>query len=425
MDKLIKSRTKSWSDRTKSLRTFLQAALSSGRSYGAFATTGLSSVANFVISICIARSGTIDEVAQFAIGFAAFMSISGLTNSLISEPSSARLLPERNLRLAGKQVSAYGLCFSAPILIVGAVMGQNYLVAVGIFGHAISTYSYSRFLSTVFGKPLIAVSQEVIKTLGVIVLVFIPDFSNQPFLLFLAWLLLTAIVGYAGALLQRITLVPSFTQPQIPPKESASYAMDFVLGSGTTQMTTFTLGAMAQPDVNASIRGTGTLLGPITMIATSIRTLIIPFLSRRLRHSNDLAPAQNVTLSLLLATLPLVVLVNFLPTSWGEALLGDTWQLTKVVLPILSIEVISTMLTNVPFAGHRSLGAHKRTTIIRTILAAVRLITIVTAAVVGGYVWAAYAMVFTSVIGMITWWVSYRSLMKNVSRKDHNSNKIA
>lgn len=398
--------------RLRSFRSFLQAGLSSSRSYGAVASTGLSSIANFVLSVSIARAGTVEAVAQFAIGFAGFMAISGITRSMISEPSAARLVDNHKLRTTGRQVSFYGLCFSVPLCLIGLSTGQLFLAAAGIFGHAIAMYDFSKFSATVFGRPLIAVAQEAFKAVVVITVIFIPEIAKDPLLLFVAWLIALAIAGYGGTILQRISMIPSWTKPQIPPKESASYAMDYVFGSGTTQITTFVLGGMASPAVNASIRGTGTLLGPITMVATSIRVLIIPFLSRKLRQNNDLGPATNVSLSLIIAATPLLIFVNLIPEHWGEALLADTWALAKVILPILSLELLATLLTNVPFAGHRSLGAYRRTLIIRSVLAPVRLITIVTAAVLGGYVWAAFAMLCNSLLGVITWWASYQGLMK-------------
>lgn len=414
----MKPKFKNLKSRLRAFGTFISAALSSQRSHGTFATTGLSSLSNFALSIAIARAGTVEEVATFAIGFAGFMVITGISRSMIGEPSSARLLNDRSLRIAGKQVSGYGLCSTVIMVLIGLATNQSYLIAVGAFGHAITIYDYSKFVSTVFGRPQIAVAQEFIKTLIILIAIFTPAANQDPFILFLVWLTATGIVGYTGTIIQRINLKPSLSTPEIPRKESVSYAFDFILGSGTTQITTFALGAFAAPTVNASVRGAGTLFGPITMIATSIRALVLPFLSRKLRSGSDLSPSVHVSLSLLIAALPLIVLINFIPPNWGYALLGETWHFTKSVLPILSVEVISTMLTTIPFAGHRSLGAHKRVFYIRLILALVRLLVIISAAIVGGHIWAAIAMVFTSVLGLITWWISYSMLMKNLDGPD-------
>ena len=398
--------------RLQSLRAFLKASLSSRRAYGAVVTTGLSSIVNLALSVSIARAGSIEEVAQFAIGFAGFLAITGITRAMVSDPSAARLVDQPELRLGGRQVSLYSLGFSILLLSVGVLLDQSFLVVVGVFGHAAAMYDYSKFASTVFGRPRVAVAQETFKTVVFIPAIFVPAIAGNPVLIFAIWLMATAIAGYAGALSQRISLLPSWKNMQVPIHESASYALDYLLGAGTTQTTTFVLGGVASPQVNASIRGAGTLLGPITMIATSVQVLIIPFLSRRLRLSNDLGPAANVSITLGIVALPLAVAVILLPDSWGTALLGETWQLTKVVLPILAVELLATLMTNVPFAGHRSLGAYKRTLILRSILAPTALVSIVSAALLGGYVWAAYAILGNSLLGVVTWWVSYRGLMR-------------
>ncbi|WLP87114.1 hypothetical protein Q9G90_00040 [Corynebacterium stationis] len=375
--------------------------------------TGFSSISNFVLAIAIARAGTIQDVANFAIGFAGFVIVSGLSRALIGEPASARLLSIEQLRAGGQQVSGYSILLAVSVGIVGAITGQTYLLAVGIFGHAIALYDYSKLISTVFGNPYIATILEILRTIIIVASVFVPFINQAPSRLFLFWLIATGVVGMAGILIQQVKLLPAFSHPEIPFRESVSYAFDYILGSGTTQITTFALGAFATPAVNASIRGAGTLFGPITMIATSVRALVLPFLSRGLRRGSKLSPSVNVTATLLLSALPLLIIVNLIPAHWGHGLLGETWVVAKAVLPILSIEVVTTMLTTVPFAGHRSIGAHKRVFNVRLVLAAIRLAVVIAAGVYGGHIWAAIAMVFTSALGLVVWWISYIRLMKS------------
>ena len=395
-----------------SFRTFILKAVTSKRAYGSVAITGLSSITNFALAIAIARAGTVQDVANFAIGFSGFVIVSGLSRSLIGEPSSARLLSLKELRAGGKQVSAYGILLAAILGIIGVLTGQLYLLAVGVFSHAIAMYDYSKLVSTVFGKPYIATTLEIVRTILIVASVFVPSLNQSPMRLFLFWLVITGLIGTVGILIQHIKLLPSFYHSEISHRESISYAFDYILGSVTTQITTFALGAFASPAVNASIRGAGTLFGPITMIATSVRALVLPFLSRGLRSGSKLSPSVNVSATLAIAAVPLLVIVNLIPAQWGQALLGETWVVSKAVLPILSIEVVTTMLTTIPFAGHRSLGAHKRVFNIRLVLAVLRLVVVIVAGVYGGHIWAAIAMVFTSALGLVVWWISYSRLLR-------------
>lgn len=398
----------------ESFSKFARAALTSSRTFGVLFATGMSSVGNFIISVSIARNGSIDDVAKFAIGFAGFVAITGLIRAVSGEPAAARLFDIESIRRGGNAVSAYGFILAIFTVLLGILLNQPYLIAVGIFGHSVAFYDYSKFVSSVFGRPLIAILQETIKTLLVLSILFIPFFQGESFRIFIAWLSITALVGYSSSLIQKIRILPSFKDNKIPPRESISYALDYSLGSGTTQITTFALGYFASPAVNASIRGAGTFFGPVTLIASSVRSLVLPYLSRKLKIGGHLAPSINVSLSLLLATAPVVVAINFIPDSLGFSLLGETWNVTKAVLPILSVEVLTTSLTTIPFAGHRSLGAGNRILVIRTCLAILRLVAIVGAAIMAGFVGAAVAMVSTSTIGLITWWWSYINKMKEV-----------
>ena len=398
--------------RIESFRKFIVAALTSKRSYGSLVVTGLSSISNFILSIVIARSGSVAEVASFAIGFAGFITISGISRAMVGEPSSARLLPIDSLRQGGQQVSCYGLILAVVIFLLGLLTGQPYLMAVGISGHAIALYDYSKLISTVFGNPQIAVITESIRAISIIGIAFIPTVNDKPFLIFVIWLLTMCVASLIGILIQRIRILPTVGHAEIPFKESISYSFDYILGGGTSQAITFALGAFASPAVNASIRGAGTLFGPITMIATSVRALLLKFLSRRLFAGSKFGPPIHVSLSLLIAAIPLLIVVNLLPNEWGHSLLGETWLVAKEVMPYLSIEVISTMLTTIPFSGHRSLGAHKRVFKIRLSLALLRLPIVIGAGILGGHMWAAIAMVTTSVLELIVWWTSYTHLMK-------------
>ncbi|WP_147301203.1 hypothetical protein [Citricoccus muralis] len=377
------------------------------------ASTAFSSASSLLLSIFIARSGTIADVAMFAIGFAGYMAITGLTRAMVSEPSAARLMGIPNLRISGRQVSAYGLLIGAVALVAGFLAQQPYLVIVGILSHSIALADYAKFVSMVFGHPRMAVTQEFMKLAIVSSGLLIPSIRTQPLILFTLWLIASAATGYISCVLQKISLLPSLRGRQVSIKESSSYATDYALGSGATQLTTFLLGGIAAHSVNASVRGAGTLLGPITVVATSIRALIIPFLSRGLQaNANSVTPAANVTIALFVAAIPLTIGVNLIPDSWGHMLLGETWYITRNVLPILSAELIFSLVANVPFAGHRSLGAHRRTLVIRTVMAPLRVTVIVTAAVIGGYIWAAFAMLLTSAVSATVWWISYRSLVK-------------
>src|SRR5699024_8358497 len=151
---------------------------------------------------------------------------------------------------------------------------------------------------------------EIVRTILIVASVFVPSLNQSPMRLFLFWLVITGLIGTVGILIQHIKLLPSFYHSEISHRESISYAFDYILGSGTTQSTTFALGAFASPAVNASIRGAGTLFGPITMIATSVRALVLPFLSRGLRSGSKLSPSVNVSATLAIAAVPLLVIVN-------------------------------------------------------------------------------------------------------------------
>src|SRR5699024_8973422 len=168
--------------RLQSLRACLKASVSSRRAYGAVVTTGLSSIVNLALSVSIARAGSIEEVAQFAIGFAGFLAITGITRAMVSDPSAARLVDQPKQRLGGRLVSLYSVAFSILLLSVRVPLDPAFLVVVRVFGHAAAIYYYSPFASTVFGRPRVAVAQATFKTIVFIPTTFAPVIAGNPVL---------------------------------------------------------------------------------------------------------------------------------------------------------------------------------------------------------------------------------------------------
>ncbi|WP_214443661.1 MATE family efflux transporter, partial [Mycobacterium tuberculosis] len=117
-------------------------------------------------------------------------------------------------------------------------------------------------------------------------------------------------------------------------------------------LTTGVLGVVDGGRILGAVRGAGTLLGPLNLIATTVRSLLLPFLSRR----NDV-PGRQISAALRVAALQVAVLVpflvalQFLPDTWGEQLLGDTWQLASQALLPLSIEAIFALIGAVANSG--------------------------------------------------------------------------
>ncbi|MCV7524950.1 hypothetical protein M3D76_007160 [Micrococcus luteus] len=344
-----------------------------------------------------------------------FLIIQGLVRAMVSEPLAAALPGRQALQRAGGLSALWSSALGAVAALAGLALGSPYLIVAGVLAHGYCTGEYAKFYATVFGKPILAVAQEATRLVlfTVACVLFIDDVS--PWVIFAVWLAATSVAGYAFALVSRIRLTPTWSRDLVEPKVALSYGADHMLGSGTTQLATFGLGAWAQPSVNAAIRGTGTLLGPVATFVNTGRALIIPFLSRSHRRNERFAPVINLVVVMTALALPLMVLVNLIPEGLGRAVLGDTWDFTRAILMIMSVEALFSLLSVIVFAGHRSVGAHRRTLGLRLVLSPFRLVLIIGGGVVGGPIGAAWATLAATATTAFVWWSSYIQLLRKES----------
>lgn len=390
----------------------LRRAFGHTRAYFVLFSTGLSSVSGLLLSVCAARVASIEQMGAFALGFASFSLVLGLSQAMVAEPLSARL-PERTLQAAGaRQVSLESLGLGALIVVVGIAIRNDFVIAAGLAAHGICLANYMKLMSTVFGRPWHGVIQEATRLVCFIACLALPTVREDSKVVFAVWLGFYAAVGYAAVILQGFSILPRVQESPVGWGESFFYGVEFVLGSGTTHISAFGLGAWANPSVNAAIRGAGTLLGPVATLSAVGKMLLIPMLSRSRLSNGSRAAARRSTVAMLLVSVPAIAAINILPPHVLQTLLGDTWEVSRLVLPALSLEAVLALISTVPFAGHRSEGAHRRTVLLRAIVSPFRLLLIIVPGVVFGPIGAALGTLIATLVTAIVWWASYLQLTK-------------
>ncbi|MFL0534491.1 hypothetical protein ACH0BW_01230 [Micrococcus luteus] len=362
--------------------------------------------------MAVARNASVDEMARFAVAFAVYLLVAGVTKAMVAEPLSAALPDSRGVRAGGGVNASWSLLFGGLSTGAGLLVGSPYIVLVGLTAHGVCLGEFSKSVSTAFLNPWTAVRQEAGRLLLFLAMLLASGSGRDPVLTFGAWLVAGAVAGYAGALAQRLALRPARRHPLIPTRMSLSYAADHLLGAGTTQLGTFGIAVWASPSTNAGMRGVGTILGPVATLVAASRPLIIPFLSRGRRRGVAAGSTRHLVLAMVLMAVPMLVVVNWIPDTLGEAVLGDTWGVAKPLLPIMSVEAVLAMLSAIAFAGHRSLAAHGRTLRIRCAVSPVRLLFIVGGGAWAGPLGAAWGTLIATVTSSAVWWMSYSNLMK-------------
>lgn len=163
----------------------------------------------------------------------------------------------------------------------------------------------------------------------------------------------------------------------------------------------------------AAVRGAGTLLGPAAVLFAALPAVMVPELVRVLGPDRSrLAAAQAVVMSVLvLAWAGCLILV---PASIGEQILGETWTVSRSILPWVVTEQVVWALATGPIS---LLSAYRRWRMLLTVrvvyLGAVACALALTVPT-GEIEWVMSGMVAAAVTNCVILWLASRRLHREL-----------
>ena len=388
----------------------------------ALSTNGVSSVGNFALAVAIARNASLTELGEFGVAFSIYALLTGLTRSAVAE--SVLSLPARQpaFRQATSQVLFIAILGGLATACLGAVLGLRYLIAVGLALPGLALYDYLKVVNLGVRSPGHAMAQECIWTSSVLIFIGSSTLvSISPLALFTGWSVIGAVIGLAHAFLVGASVTPRWKADRTETCTAAGFGTDYLISSGMAQLTPSVLALVVGNGVVGSLRGAATLLGPVALVASTARTLLIPYLAaaHHLDREIQLRRARRTTVMLVAGILPFAVAVTILPDGLGRVLLGSNWEFAEPLMPPLALELLFAMAGSVPFAGHRAGRASGRTLRIRAGLAPIRLGGVVAGSIYFGAEGAAYSMALLAILSFAIWWVSYTNLVSKQEGAGH------
>ena len=385
------------------------------RAEKALLTNGISSLGNLALSIAIAREGSVSEFGAYSIAFSMYLLVTGAVRASVTEAILAEEQSPELLQRAARRVSCMGAILSAAIVTIGVVFGFNYLIVIGVALHGLTIYDFIKVVNIAAGSPSRTLAQELIWTAASAAAVSLALLGVlSPLLVFLAWSVIGALIGYVHLHLIGCSVLPGWDTSRTDSRASMSFGLEFLAGAGIAQLTIAVLGGAAGTAVVGALRGAGTVLAPLSLIVGTARPLLIPHLGRGRDAgvSEQLIGTLKAALVMISIVAPLAILVTLIPDVVGQALLGESWRFAEPVLPAVACEFVLAAAVAPAFAGHRVHVAGRRALIIRAVLAPVHIGAIVGAGVSYGAIGAALAMVAMAVLQVGTWWTSYIMLVR-------------
>jgi hypothetical protein len=371
-------------------------------------------MASLLVTVSVARQSDVLDFASFAFAGLVYSLVSGCLRAAFVENTIVAL---GDLDVAARQlhrltltsvalafaVGVSGVVFESPYMIwlALALPGLCILDYARIVDMAVSDARRGILLSLTWSLPVAAVSAASML------------FAIPAMIVYCTWAGWGAILGISAAKAQGLSLRPAWPPgPTSEVRTSAAFTLDFAVGSGGASATTLLLGPLIATSAIGALRGASTLLGPVTLVASSARSLVLPHLVRSGRDaaSSDLHAARRAALLLAAIVIPCLMILSLLPARLGQELLGSTFATARPLIPPLAIEVCAAVIGGVAAAGHRSRAAGRRALTVRLCLGIPRPLLVGLTAVQFGVEGAAWSMAAVSVVNAVAWWLSFANL---------------
>jgi O-antigen/teichoic acid export membrane protein len=387
---------------------------------------GVSSGSNFLLSVLLARTLSVDGYGAFSVCFALYTVAVGFSRATSTDPllvlhGSDDAEGLRSCRGAVALNAIIGAVIGIVITSIGVIAGGTFgpiAVAVGLTLPILLAQDGVRYSLIARRRPDRAMAVDLVWIVVMVVAVAGVAYAALP-----AW---AAIAVWSAGALVSIALAQRWIEGRpslalVPSWFSRSrrlgwrFAAEFVVIGGAPQVVLLVVSIASLASAGA-LRGGWVLFGPPAILVAGMASVALAEGSREWRH--DPRRAQ-MFLGLLL------VLVIFADSAWGllawavpdsvgTAILGDTWSSAHQLVPALTANAVSTAGLLLGMAGLRASGQSARTM-------RITIPTMVAVAVAGGVgalvgeaEGAVWAMVAPTVVGSLAlWWAlvaSYREV---------------
>lgn len=381
------------------------------RAAGSLLITCLTSASGLVIAVAVARSSTVADTGRFGIAASVLLLLGAVARSGGVDPLVVLARRPEDIRSLGR-ASCIALVGAAIIAIAATALALPWLGVVAVAAHGAVLRECVRAAQIARGRVRLVALIELGTTVGAgIAATGALCGAWDAFTAFTVWAVVGSTLGYASAVVHRSDVAPVWKRSPMNAWRSASFMGDTLIGSGTVQASTWIATAVGGLPIAAGTRGAGTLAGPVTVVLTAIRSVLLP---RAVAHSaapDGLRRLVRDTLGMTALAAPFLVLLALFPDRVGESLLGETWSIVHPVMPLVAFELLLQVAAAPAEALHRVSASDRRILAIRATLAAVRVASVALVAPFGlGAVLG--AALGTTATGAVVQWCSVAALYR-------------
>ena len=323
----------------------------SGRVMWGVLDQGLFGVTSFALSVGVANRATAEQFGAFGIAYVIYTlilgTVEGFTAEVVIVRGSHLSHVERHRMLA----SATGTAFCIGLLF--AALGCAFL----LFAHGTDSQVVPplllpapflfiqhvwRFGFFAVGRPRSAVVNDTLWAvlLAVGFVLAAGDGGATWITLVWCWSIAGAICGVVGAVQARCLPRPDTVSRWVRDQAQAGgrFAGEYLALYGAGQAVLIWVGVFAGLAASAGYRGATLLFGPIQVTLNAVRLAVTPLVVRARAAGAPNAAVRGgltVTVCALAVTIAWGAAVLLLPSAVGERILGQSWNVTQPVLPVM------------------------------------------------------------------------------------------
>ncbi len=313
----------------------------------------LASACSYSLVMLVARASSPHDFGVFlitfgtvtvttAVGRSAFGAILGMDLAR-ADAASARDLETRSTAAVLGLGVAVGLLLAVLGLVVGGAIEPAILVVASVLP-LVLLQDLARFGLVAKARPgraLLADALWLSPSLVLIVVDLLRGGATAPGWAALVWasgLVASLLLLESQGALHRPAftgLVPWLTYDRRRVHLGADAAMAGLAPVGNGILAAAVSGASA----TATVRGAAAVFAPLATLALAMSLGAVPEAKRR-RPETALRFLLGLTAALVALSAVWGLLLLVMPDSWGEAILGRTWELAKPILPLLALEYL-------------------------------------------------------------------------------------
>jgi len=391
------------------------------------ADQGMSSLSNFALGLFVARSFGASNFGAFTLAFVTYTVVINATRGLATDPLLVRYSGDQDSRWRRAAAEAsgaallVGLAVGALCVLLGLALPDPIgpvVLALGVGLPGLALQDSFRFAFFACGRASAAFLNDlfwtVLLVLALVVLYQRGDGSAAKCLL--AFGVTATLAGLLGMLQARVVPRTAATPSWLRTHRDLSvrYLIENVSSSGSAQLRSVILGAVAGLAAVGYVRASEILMGPFLVVLMGISQVAVPEASRVFHRDYRHLTRFCLALGSVQATAVVVwgvVLMTVFPLGPGPFVLKELWMPTQSLLPAITLTVAAASFITAATAGLRAMAVARRTLPVQLTASAAYLIGGSVGAVLGGALGASWGVAIAQIFSALLWWHQLRSAL--------------